>query len=384
MTGVPFADGLQATRWPRGLRPAGPAEAGFDPGRLERAFGLLEAEIAAGQLPGAVAVIARDGAVAAHRALGWAAVHPARRPMAPDTLFDLASLTKVMATLPAVLLLIDRGEIRLDDPLHLFFPEYRGEGREEIRIRHLLTHTAGFPPGSPVLREPAGSRAERIARLASVPLQAPPGSRIIYSDLGFILLGELVAKVSGQPLDRFVREQVHRPLGLVHAGYLPSGDRARSAAATEYRERLGRHQCGEVHDENATALGGVAGHAGLFATAPEVAAYGQMWLEGGAGVLSPAAVAAATRDQTPHLPGQEHRGLGWIVAREDSAGLSCGDLFSPGSFGHTGFTGTSLWIDPHRRLVVALLTNRVHFGRTDHILRLRPRFHNAVAAAVIR
>ena len=382
MTAVPISDGLKATRWPRGLRPADPAEAGFDPERLERAFSLLEAEIAAGRLPGAVVVIARDGAVAAHRALGWAAVHPERRPMTPDTLFDMASLTKVMATLPAVLLLSDRGEIRLDDPLHLFFPEYQGGGREEIRIRHLLTHTSGLPAGTMVLREPAGSRAERIARLASVPLETPPGTRVVYSDLGFILLGELVTRVSGQPLDQFVREQVHRPLGLEVAGYLPSGERARTAAATEYRERLGRHQCGEVHDENATALGGVAGHAGLFATAPEVAAYGQMWLDGGAGVLSPAAVAAATRDQTPHVPGQDHRGLGWIVAREDSTALSCGDLFSVGSFGHTGFTGTSLWVDPHRRLVVALLTNRVHFGRSDHIRRLRPLFHNAVAAAL--
>ena len=302
--------------------------------------------------------------------------------MTPGTLFDLASLTKVMATLPAVLRLVEMGEIRLDDPLHLFFPEYRGEEREEIRIRHLLTHTAGLPPGSPVLREPAADRAERIARIATIPPEAAPGSRIIYSDLGFILLGELVARVSGQPLEQFVREQVHGPLGLAETGYLPEGERGQSAAATEYREHLGRYQCGDVHDQTAAALGGIAGHAGLFGTAPEVAAYGQMWLDGGSGVLSPAAVAAATRDQTPHIQGPEHRGLGWIVAHDGAAFLSCGDLFSIGSFGHTGFTGTSLWVDPHRGLVVALLTNRVHFGRTDHIIRLRPRFHNAVAAAL--
>lgn len=383
MSAVPVTDGLYDTRWPPGLYPAGPAAAGLDPGRLEGAIRLLEAEIAAERLPGAVVVIARNGAVAVHRALGWAAVHPRRRPMTPGTLFDLASLTKVMATLPAVLRLVEMGEIRLDDPLHLFFPEHRGEGREQIRIRHLLTHTAGLPPGSPALREPAASREERIARLAEIRPEAPPGTRIIYSDLGFILLGELVSRVSGRPLERFVREQVHGPLGLAETGYLPRGERAASAAATEFREELGRFQCGDVHDQTAAALGGVAGHAGLFGTAPEVAAYGQMWLDGGRGVLSPAAVAAATQDQTPHIDGPEHRGLGWIVAHERAAFLSCGDLFSIGSFGHTGFTGTSLWVDPHRRLVVALLTNRVHFGRTDHIIRLRPRFHNAVAAALV-
>ncbi|MBY6275321.1 serine hydrolase domain-containing protein, partial [Symbiobacterium thermophilum] len=317
-----------------------------------------------------------------HRALGWAAVYPRRRPMTPGTLFDLASLTKVMATLPAVLRLMEVGEVRLDDPLHLFFPAYQEDGREEIRIRHLLTHTSGLPAGSLAVREPAASREERIARIAEVPLEARPGSRILYSDLGFILLGELVARVSGRPLDRFVREQVHGPLGLEETGYLPEGERAANAAATEFREHLGRYQCGEVHDQTAAALGGVSGHAGLFGTAPEVAAYGQMWLEGGRGVLSPASVAAATRDQTPHIPGNEHRGLGWIVAHEGAAFLSCGDLFSVGSFGHTGFTGTSLWVDPRRRLVVALLTNRVHFGRSDYIVRLRPRFHNAVAAAL--
>lgn len=303
--------------------------------------------------------------------------------MALDTLFDLASLTKVMATLPSVLRLLEQGAFRLDDPLSLFFPDFNDAGREEIRIRHLLTHTAGFPPGSPLLREPAASREERIARIATVELEEKPGNRVIYSDLGFILLGELVAKVSGQPLDQFVREQIHQPLGLTHAGYLPTGEAACTAAATEYRDYLGRHQCGEVHDENATALGGIAGHAGLFATAAEVAAYGQLWLDGGAGVLSSATVAAATRDQTPGVTGSDHRGFGWIVTQPDSAWMSCGDLFSPGSFGHTGFTGTSLWMDPHRQLVVALLTNRVHFGRLDHIIRLRPRFHNAVAAALL-
>lgn len=380
---IPIEDGLRTTPWPRGLKPGSPGEAGLDPARLEGALALLAEEIATGRLPGAVAVVARGGVVAVQRALGWAQLQPDRRPMQPDTLFDLASLTKVMATLPAVLLLLERGAFRLDDPVHHFFPEFTGGGREEVRIRHLLTHTSGLPPGMPLAKED-GTRGERVRRMLTVELQDRPGNRVIYSDLGFILLGELVQKITGVPLDRFVQEYVFGPLGLREARFNPPAVYRPRCAATEYRDWLGRHQCGEVHDENATALGGVAGHAGLFATAAEVAAYGQMWLNGGAlgstQLLSPATVAAATRDQTPGL--NEGRGWGWIVTRPNAEFASCGDLFSPGSFGHTGFTGTSLWVDPARALVVVLLTNRVHLGRTDHILRLRPRFHNAVAAAV--
>lgn len=382
MERLPVCDGLQtyAGPWPRGLRPGTPAEAGFDPGRLEAAFAVLADEIQSGLLPGAVAVIARRGTVAAWRALGWAQLHPARRQIEPSTLFDLASLTKVIATLPSVLLLLERGAFRLDDPVCRFFPEFTGEGREEVRIRHLLTHTGGLPPGIPLYRY-EGDREARIRQVFTVQLQAKPGARVIYTDLGFILLGELVTRLTGKGLDEFARQHVFEPLGMSSACFNPPAELRSRCAATEYREHLGRHQCGEVHDENATALGGVAGHAGLFATAIDVAAYGQMWLNGGSPVLSPATVAAATRDQTPGL--DDCRGWGWIVCRPDSAFMSCGDLFSPGSFGHTGFTGTSLWIDPSRELVVALLTNRVHLGRQEHILRLRPRFHNAVAAALL-
>lgn len=377
-------DGLQSTAWPPGLTPGAGANVGVDPGRLEAAVAVLDAEIEAGRLPGAVAVVVRDSRVVLHRALGWAQMTPERRPMRPDTLFDLASLTKVMATLPAVLLLLERGAFRLDDPIGLHLPGEAGPWLEQVRIRHLLTHTAGLPASVP-LRTIPGTRADRLRALFQVPLEAEPGARLLYSDLSFMLLGLLVERLTGQTLDRFVREQIFAPLGLPSAGFNPPADRQADCAATEFREHLGRHQCGEVHDQNSTALGGVAGHAGLFATAAEVAAYGQMWLNGGTAggvrILAPATIAAAVRDQTVGLP--EGRGLGWVVARAGSEYLSCGDLFTPGSFGHTGFTGTSLWMDPEQRLVVALLTNRVHLGRTDHILRLRPRFHNAVAAALL-
>jgi CubicO group peptidase (beta-lactamase class C family) len=366
---------------PTGLRQGTPAEAGLDGARLETALKVVEVEIEAGRLPGAVVAVARNGVVAAHRAMGWAQANPVaeRRPMALDTLFDVASLTKVLATLPAVLVLLEQGAFRLDDRVGQFFPAFAGGGKDDVRIRHLLTHTAGLAPWLP-LEQVEGTRQERIERVLTAPLQETPGQSVIYSDLSFILLGEIVTAVSGLPLDRFVRERIFGPLGLPTATFNPAPDLRERCAATEYREHLGHHQVGEVHDQRATCLGGVAGHAGLFASAAEVAACGQMWLRGGAPVLAPATVAAATRDLTPGMA--DARGLGWMVLRPGAELMSCGDLFTPGSFGHTGFTGTSLWVDPARQLVVALLTNNVHFGRSDVAIRLRPRFHNAVAAAV--
>lgn len=376
-------NGLGGTRWPAGLTPGDPTAAGLDPVGLERAMAILEAEIREGCLPGAVAVIARGGTVALHRALGWSQIQPERREMLPDTIFDLASLTKVMATLPAVLRLVDQGLLGLDDTLDQHLTGEDGPWLGQVNVRHLLTHTAGLPSGFPLWSVP-GTRADRIRRIFTIPLEAEPGTRVRYSDLSFLLLGEVVQRLSGMALDRFVRQAVHGPLGFAVAGFNPPPAWQSRCAATEYRQHLGRCQCGEVHDENATGLGGVAGHAGLFATAPEVAAYGQMWLNGGiAGtvrVLAQATVAAATRDLTDGLG--ESRGLGWMMQGTQPGTRSCGQHFAPESFGHTGFTGTSLWVDPVRQLVIALMTNRVHLGRTEHILRIRPRFHDAVAAAV--
>jgi len=350
---------------------------------LERAMAILEAEIGAGCLPGAVVVIARGGTVVLHRALGRSQIQPESREMLPETVFDLASLTKVMATLPAVLRLVDQGVLGLDDTLEQHFAGEEGSWLGQVRIRHLLTHTSGLPSGFPLWTVP-GTRADRIRHIFTIALEAEPGIRVRYSDLSFLLLGELVERLSAMPLDRFVREAIHEPMGISGARFNPPPQWQSRCAATEYREYLGRYQCGEVHDENATALGGVAGHAGLFATASEVAAYGQMWLSGGmAGgtrILAPSTVAAATRELTPGLG--ESRGLGWIVLGTEPGAYSCGQHFSPGSFGHTGFTGTSLWVDPVQQLVVVLMTNRVHLGRTDHIMRIRPLFHDAVAMAV--
>jgi CubicO group peptidase (beta-lactamase class C family) len=366
-----------STRVPPSLRVGSAESAQVDPAAVERAVGLVRDSIAHGEIPGAVVAVARHGTLFLHEALGWAATQPELRPMQLDTRFDLASLTKVTATVPAVLHLVEQGAFRLDDRVHRFFPAFTGGGKESVTIRHLLTHTAGLAPWLPLELEP-GTRPEYIQRILVAPLQQEPGRSIIYSDLGFILLGELVHLVSGKPLDQYATEFIFRPHGLDSLCFNPAPEIAPTCAATEYRPALGRYQVGEVHDERATCLEGVAGHAGLFGTAVDICAYGQLWLKG---LLAPATLAAATRIHAEDEG--DCRGLGWIILRPKHSLMSCGDLFTPGAFGHTGFTGTSLWIDPATGLSVALLTNRVHFGReSDAIIRLRPRFHNAIAAAL--
>lgn len=332
---------------------------------MDKAFGLLQAAIEAQHIPGAVALVAKGDRLIAHESLGLA--HPGEgRSMRTETLFDLASLTKVTATLPSVLLLLEEGAIRLDDPVTRFLPAFPSQ---EVRIRHLLTHTSGLP---------AGAKLKQFEQAVAIAPEKPVGAQIIYSDIGAILLGLVVEAVSGLRLDRFFAERVAGPVGMPDTLFRPGPERASSAAATEYRDWLGRHQCGDVHDENANTLGGVAGHAGLFGTAADLWRYAQAWLLGEPRLLSRATVRAATRSLTDRLG--DRRGLGWVIKGEEYA--SCGDLFSLSSYGHTGFTGTSLWVDPERGWIVILLTNRVYYGRHDHILRLRPRFHNAVAAAL--
>jgi CubicO group peptidase (beta-lactamase class C family) len=331
---------------------------------------LIDEAIAAQQIPGAVWLVARGGQVISREARGFA--NPAERtPMTVETVFDLASLTKVTATLPAVLRLLEQGHFRLDDPLQLFLPEFPTPA---VRIRHLLTHTAGFLSGEK-LWDRGWTRAEALDHLARLAPVNPVGEQIVYSDISFQLLGLLVERVTGRRLDEACRTLVFEPLTMNGATFAPGA----VTAPTEYREYLGRHQQGEVHDENATALEGVAGHAGLFGTVDDLYKYAAMWMGWrGRRLLSAATRAAAAQ---PHAEvGGERRGLGWLLRSQNYA--SCGDLMSSAAFGHTGFTGTSIWMDPARDVAVVLLTNRVYYGRQDHILRLRPRFHNIVMAAL--
>lgn len=332
---------------------------------MEKALAVLQDAIEASHIPGAVALIAQGDRLIAHEALGMA--HPGKGlPMRKDTLFDLASLTKVTATLPAILLLLEEGALRLDDPVSRFLPAFP---TPEVRVRHLLTHSSGLPADYPV------HTFEEAVALAPT---RPIGGQVVYSDIGFILLGMIVETITGQPLDRFFAARVAAPVGMTDTLYRPDAALRGRIAATEYRDYLGAHQWGEVHDEKATRLGGVAGHAGLFGTAQDLWRYARAWLTGQPRLLSRATVKAASRSYTDALG--ERRGLGWLVKSEEYA--SCGDLFANSAYGHTGFTGTSLWIDPVQELIVILLTNRVYYGRQDHILRLRPRFHNAVVATL--
>ncbi|RKN85702.1 class A beta-lactamase-related serine hydrolase [Paenibacillus ginsengarvi] len=365
----------------------------MDEPKLRDAFRLLDDAVTRGDTPGGVALIGRHGRIAGLYATGAAhtaavvtdhageAVIPART----DTIYDCASLTKVVATLPLVLQLVERGLLRLSDPVAEYIPAFAAGGKEAVTVRQLLTHTSGLI--SHINMYSHGWTPEEIKQhVFSRPLDYEPGTKAVYSDLGFITLGEIVSVLTGEPLDAAAAKYVFAPLGMNNTRFLPleaEGQRPR-IAATEYNEALGRHKLGEVHDENALALGGVSGHAGLFSTAEDLAKYAAMWLAGGrigdtGRLLSEASVAAATRSCTDQLPAA--RGLGWVL-KGDSFDAS-GDLMSPSCYGHTGFTGTSIWMDPALDCFAVLLTNRVHFGREKSVARLRGCFHNVVAAACL-
>jgi len=307
---------------------------------------------------------------------------PEERPIDPGAIFDLASLTKVF-TGTALLALNDRRTLAIDDPVVNVCPEFAGPDvrRANVTIRHLLTHTSGLP-AHVNFRDEVGA-ASVIARVCATPLLAAPGDTVLYSDLGFMLAGEIVARVNGAPLERAIAALVIDPLGAEDLYFKPAMEVRRNIVCTEndpWRARLLR---GEVHDENCWAMGGIAGHAGLFGSAADVAALGELYRSGGETVngraLSRASVQNAVRE---HAVGNgERRGLAWALKADDAH--SCGARLSAASFGHTGYTGTSLWVDPTRGLTVAFLTNRVHLTRDGApILRVRGRLHDAIADAV--
>ncbi|HEX5506328.1 MAG TPA: serine hydrolase [Thermomicrobiales bacterium] len=409
----------------RRLREGSAAEAGFDAERLARAGTVLERGAQDGAFPGAVALVARRGVIALHAAFGQLGTGDLARPMPRDAIFDLASLTKVVACLPLVLLQVGRGHLALDEPVATVFPRFAAGDdprRERVTVRHLLTHTAGLPAWLPLFGA-CTLPSEALGCILAAPLEAEPGTRVVYSDLGAILLGEIVRHTGGGPLDRAAHNAVFAPLGMADTGYRPdpalreriapteAGEAYERRTATEAgavhpQRRAGTVIRGTVHDGNAYyAMRGVSGHAGLFGTAADLAIYAQLWLNGGAygdcRLLGPATVVAATRDQTAAL--NAGRGLGWVAFDPDPLGrrarwlaaggdpalvatgpASSGVLLAPGSYGHTGFTGTSLWLDPARELLVVLLTNRVHPDAANlAIARVRPRFHDAVAAAIV-
>ena len=329
---------------------------GMDTDRLERIDAQVRRAIDAGECAGCVVAVGRRAGVVWTRSWGERQTDPQRQPMRPDTVFDLASLTKPVATATSVMVLLERGELRLADTLGGLVPEVTGEHGDDVTVAQLLTHHAGYVPDNPLVDFQDGP-AKAWERLFALEPRDPPGTRFVYSDVGFELLGAIVERVSGRSLDRFVTDEVFAPLGMTETTFLPRADLASRAAATEPRD--GRMLIGEVHDPRAALLGGVAGHAGLFSTAADLARYARMMLgEGeleGVRVLGPATVQEMTRARD--VSGAR-RALGWDARSGYSSNR--GELMSDRAFGHGGFTGTAMWIDPGLDLFVVFLANRLH------------------------
>jgi CubicO group peptidase (beta-lactamase class C family) len=349
------------------------------PKGFQQMTALLERETSDLRIPGAVVAVGIGCDVLYREAFGYAEnLRGHVRAMHHDTIFDLASLTKVVATLPSILTLIDNGHIRLNDPVSLFLPEFTTEAKSTVTLRHLLTHTSGLPASRLFYKMHTTPHAilEAVRR---EPLEHAPGAQVVYSDLGFVLLGDIVRAVTGMPLDQYAEKQIFQPLGMKTTGYCPPPEFKPWIAATEEMDGQPA-KVGVVHDENAEALGGVAGHAGLFASMSDLIQYVSMWLNPTADVLSPAVRRVAVQCHTEGLNGR--RGIGW-VCRHDAYDHT-GDLWPETTVGHTGFTGTSLAFDPVSKLWMILLTNDVHYGREKkHIVRLRGLLHNLIGSSLI-
>ncbi len=361
------------------------------PGRLALLDQLMDAAVAAGQPPGAV-VLAGQGDQTVHlAAYGIRALTPSREPMSIDTVFDLASLTKVVATTTAVMKLAEEGRLRLVDPVATHIPGFERHGKGRMTIAHLLAHVSGLRPDVDLDDPWRGTDTALELARDEVPV-APPGERLIYSDINFFVLGEIVRAVSAEPLDVYTRRVIFEPLGMHDTGFRPEPARHARVAPTERCSEMDAWPCRRpdaeplravVHDPTARRMGGVAGHAGLFSTAADLARFARMLLNGGTldgvRVLSPATVARMTRRATPlHLPS---RGLGWDIDSPFSSNR--GELFPPGSFGHTGFTGTSIWIDPASQGYVIFLSSRLYPDGVGDVTPLRARVATLAAAAIV-
>jgi CubicO group peptidase (beta-lactamase class C family) len=360
--------------------------------RFARAFAVLEDGIAQRAFPGAAVSIVLRGELVALKGLGRFTYDAASPAVAPDTIFDLASVTKVVATTPAAMLLYERGELDLDASVASLLPEFDTgeERRRSVTVRMLLAHSSGLPGYVKLwqkvgvetghARSPHGEhRAAVVGAAMRVPLDAEPGTRAEYSDIGFIILGEILERIAGEPLDNFCAREVFGPLGMARTGFRPRESLRPTIPPTE-DDRILRHRViqGEVQDENAWVMGGVASHAGVFSPAEDVARFAQCMLAGGAPILRRDTIDLFTRRETS--PPGTSRALGWDTPSSPS---QSGQHFSPRSFGHLGYAGTSLWIDPERQLAVTLLTNRTWPDRkSQEIRQIRPRFHDVVVEAV--
>ncbi len=416
-------------------RNEGAERLGLDMNGLQAACAAVNRAIDAGIMPGAVLGVLHRGETWFYAA-GFADPDPKQGEPAAvhkDTLYDCASITKVAVTLPLILQLVDEGRITLSTKAADIVPAFGASGKMAITVGELLTHTSGLAADMD-LHSRGWSRDQMWDAVLTSPLSSETGMNVVYSDLGYLTLGRIAEELLQMPLDQAVRQRVFEPLGMLDSTLTPSLEQLGRYAATEYDEEFQGHLCGVVHDEKARALGGVCGHAGLFATAGDLLRYVHMWLlegavpapsgqtdegaavltdiEADAGaasntetetavaaeasspahslslaaeasspacILSPAAARTAIKPHTAAIPGA-NRGLGWVLKgdRMDASG----DWMSDRAYGHTGFTGTSLWIDPAYDLAVVLLTNRVYGGRSSSVKELRVQVHNAITGAV--
>jgi CubicO group peptidase (beta-lactamase class C family) len=364
-----------------GLPVKAPKTVGMSSQRLAMVDHVVQRGISAGGYPGASVVVGRRGAVVWQKGFGKLSWERGSAPVTADrTIYDLASLTKVVGTTSGLMVLFDQGKIGLDDPVSKYVPAFSGGDKDRVTVRMLLEHRSGLPAGRDLWRL-ARTPAEARDVVISTPLVCEPGRCFEYSDLGADMLGFVVEAAAGEPLDQFLREAVFEPLGMTDTFFHPADSLKSRIAPTEVAPPRGYPLQGEVHDENAFALGGVAGHAGLFSTAADLAVFAQTMLNGGeyngTRIFADSTVALFTKRAAGT------RALGWDTCGGSG---SCGDRLGEDAYGHTGFTGTSLWIDPDRDMFVVLLTNRVHEARAKRpakvIADVRADLADAAALAV--
>jgi CubicO group peptidase (beta-lactamase class C family) len=378
----------------KGLVQSPPESVGLLSSRLKSIDVAVGAAIEAGEIPGAVVLVARHGRIAYLRAFGNRSIKPRKEAMTVDTIFDMSSLTKVMATLPLVMMLAENGTLRLEDKVKRYLPSFTGGGKDSITLRHLLTHYSGLPADFDLSKDWSGYPAA-LAELWKTNANSEPGKEFVYSDLNFIALGEVVHAVAGKTLDAYARERIFVPLGMTDTFFCPPAGPTGRIAPTESRRNTLQYLKGqamiaspdqilrgEVHDPTAWRMGGVAGHAGLFSSAQDLAIYAQMLLDRGVyrgrRLMSAITVRAMTTPQSPR-DAPQIRGYGWDI--ESSYSSPRGDIFKEG-FGHTGFTGTSLWVHPPTETFIIILSNRVHPEGGKDINHLRGTIANIVAAAI--
>jgi len=344
--------------------------------QFARAFALLEAGIGGRVTPGAVVAVTHRAKLVAWKAFGRFAYDEDSPVVRPETVFDLASVTKAVATTTIAMLLFERGTLKLDAKVSEFFREFQDGGKQDVTVRMLLSHSSGLPAYEKLFLR-CKTREELMGAAAAAPLVYPPGTRSEYSDLGFVLLGEILAELGAEDLATFAGRDIFAPLGMMSTTYCPV-ERAEIPPTQDDHEFRKRMIQGEVDDENASVMGGVAGHAGLFANAYDLARFAECMLRGGSPILQADTVRVFTTRQTS--PTGTSFALGWDTPSRPS---QSGKLLSDAAYGHLGFTGTSLWIDPERRLSVTLLTNRTWPHRESQAIKqLRPAVHDAIVESL--